>query len=85
MNYYNYTINQCQYIKVKFKKIENDILVGTLDKNNISYKKQVHMNKSGIIVEFNEKKCECYHIIVFTVKVIIEVEKIIIINYKIIS
>ena len=36
--------------------LENDILVGVLDKNNISYKKQVTINKSGIIVGFNEKK-----------------------------
>ena len=36
--------------------LENDILVGVLDKNNISYKKQVTINKSGIIVGFNKKK-----------------------------
>jgi len=33
--------------------LENDILVGVLDKNNIPYKKQVTINKSGIIVGFN--------------------------------
>ena len=33
--------------------LENDILVGVLDKNNISYKKQVTINKSGIIVGFS--------------------------------
>ena len=36
--------------------LENDILVGVLDKNNISYRKQVTINKAGIIVGFNEKK-----------------------------
>jgi len=36
--------------------LENDILVGMLDLNNIPYKKQVTINKSGIIVGFNEKR-----------------------------
>jgi len=36
--------------------LENDILVGMLDLNNIPYKKQVIINKSGIIVGFNEKR-----------------------------
>ena len=36
--------------------LENDILVGILDTNNISYKKQVTINNLGIIVGFNEKK-----------------------------
>ena len=36
--------------------LENDILVGVLDKNNIPYKKQVTINESGIIVGFNKKK-----------------------------
>ena len=36
--------------------LENDILVGMLDENNIPYKKQVTINKSGIIVGFNEQK-----------------------------
>ena len=36
--------------------LENDILVGMLEENNISYKKQVTINKSGIIVGFNVKK-----------------------------
>ena len=38
--------------------LENDILVNILNKNNISYKTQVTINKSGIIVGFNEKKKE---------------------------
>jgi len=36
--------------------LENDILVDILDKNNISYKKQVTINKLGIIIGFNQKK-----------------------------
>ena len=36
--------------------LENDILAGALDKNNICYKKQVTINNSGIISGFNEKK-----------------------------
>ncbi len=64
--------------------LENDILVGVLDKNNISYKKQVIINKSGIIVRFNEKKGKCYHIIDFVVGENIEVGKSIT-DYKVIS
>jgi len=64
--------------------LENDILVGVLDKNNISYKKQVTINKSGIIVGFNEKKGKCYHIIDFVVGENIEVGKSIT-NYKVVS
>jgi len=55
--------------------LENDILVGVLDKNNISYRKQVTINKSGIIVGFNEKKSKCYHIIDFVIGANIEVGK----------
>ena len=47
--------------------LENDILVSALDKNKIPYKKQVTINKSGIIVGFNEKKGKCYHIIDFVI------------------
>lgn len=36
--------------------LENDILVGILDKNNISYKKQVTIDKSGIIVGLIKKR-----------------------------
>jgi hypothetical protein len=64
--------------------LENDILVGELDKNNISYKKQVTINKSGIIVGFNEKKGKCYHIIDFVVGENIEVGKSIT-DYKVVS
>ena len=64
--------------------LENDILVGVLDKNNISYKKQVTINKSGIIVGFNEKKGKCYHIIDFVVGENIEVGKSIT-DYKVVS
>jgi hypothetical protein len=64
--------------------LENDILVGVLDKNNISYKKQVTINKSGIIVGFNIKKEKCYHIIDFVVGENIEVGKSIT-DYKVVS
>ena len=64
--------------------LENDILVGVLDKNNISYKKQVTINKSGIIVGFNEKKGKCYHIIDFVIGENIEVGKSIR-EYKVVS
>ena len=64
--------------------LENDVLVGMLDKNNISYKKQVTINKSGIIVGFNEKKGKCYHIIDFVIGESIEVGKSIT-EYKVIS
>lgn len=55
--------------------LENDILVSVLDKNNISYRKQVTINKAGIIVGFNEKKSKCYHIIDFVIGANIEVGK----------
>jgi hypothetical protein len=64
--------------------LENDILVGVLDKNNISYKKQVTINKSGIIVGFDERKGKCYHIIDFVVGENIEVGKSIT-DYKVVS
>ena len=64
--------------------LENDILADILDKNNISYKKQVTINKSGIIEAFNEKKKKCYHIIDFVIGKNIEVGKSII-DYKVIS
>ena len=64
--------------------LENDILVGVLDKNNISYKKQVTINKSGIIIGFNKKKGKCYHIIDFVVGENIEVGKSIT-DYKVVS
>jgi hypothetical protein len=64
--------------------LENDILVGVLDKNNISYRKQVTINKSGIIVGFNEKKSKCYHIIDFVIGANIEVGKPIT-DYKVVS
>lgn len=64
--------------------LENDILVGILDKNNISYKKQVTIDKSGIIVGFNKKRSKCYHIIDFVVGENIELGKSIT-NYKVVS
>ena len=64
--------------------LENDILVGALDKNKIPYKKQVTINKSGIIVGFNEKKHDCAHIIDFVIGENIEVGKSIT-DYKVVS
>jgi hypothetical protein len=64
--------------------LENDILVRMLDFNNISYKKQVTINKAGLIVGFNIKKDKCYHIIDFVIGKNIEVGKSIT-EYKIIS
>jgi hypothetical protein len=64
--------------------LENDILVGILDKNKIPYKKQVTINKSGIIVGFNKKKGKCYHIIDFVIGENIEVDKSIT-DYKVVS
>jgi hypothetical protein len=55
--------------------LENDILVGMLEQNNIPYRKQVTINKSGIIVGFNEKRDKCYHIIDFVIGENIEVGK----------
>jgi hypothetical protein len=64
--------------------LENDILVSILNNNNISYKKQVTIDKSGIIIGFNEKKRKCYHIIDFVIGKNIEVGKSIT-YYKVIS
>jgi hypothetical protein len=64
--------------------LENDILVGMLDKNNISYKKQVTINESGMILGFNIKKGKCYHILDFVIGEGIEVGKSIR-EYKVIS
>jgi hypothetical protein len=77
------SIHQCK-IQGNGNFLENDILVGMLDKNNIPYKKQVTINKSGIIVGFNEKKGKCYHIIDFVIGESIEVGKSIT-EYKVIS
>jgi hypothetical protein len=55
-----------------------------LDENNISYKKQVTINKSGIIVGFNVKKGKCYHIIDFVIGENIEIGQSII-DYIVIS
>ena len=64
--------------------LENEILVDFLDKNNIHYKKQVTINKSWIIVGFNEKKNKCYHIIDFVIGNNIKIDKLIT-EYKVIS
>lgn len=66
------------------KFLEDNILVGILDKNNIPYKKQVTINKSDIIIGFNEKRGKCYHIIDFVIGENIHIGDSII-NYKVIS
>jgi hypothetical protein len=66
------SIHQCKN-QGNGKFLENDILVEMLDENNIPYKKQVTINKSGIIVGMNEKKGKCYHIIDFVIGESIEV------------
>ena len=47
--------------------LENIILATILDDNKIIYKKQVTINKEGIIIGFNEKKGKCYHVIDFVI------------------
>jgi len=47
--------------------LENDILVGELQKHAIPYRQQVTINDEGIIVGFNEKKKRCYHVLDFVV------------------
>lgn len=63
--------------------LEKEIIVGVLDKNGISYKSQVTIDKSGIIVGFGEKK-KCYHIIDFVIGDHIEVGASIT-KYKVVS
>jgi hypothetical protein len=77
------SIHQCK-IQGNGHFLENDILAGMLDENNIHYKKQVTINQSGIIVGFNEKRGKCYHIIDFVIGESIEVGKSIT-EYKVIS
>ena len=64
--------------------LENDIVVSELIKHNIPFKKQVTIDKDGIIVGFNEKKSKCYHIIDFVIGNNIEVGKSIT-EYKVLS
>ena len=64
--------------------LENDILAVFLDEQNIHYKKQTTINKSGLIVGFNEKKNKCYHIIDFVIGNNIKIDKLIT-EYKVIS
>ena len=47
--------------------LENDILGVFLNEQNISNRKQVTINKEGIIVGFNERKDKCYHIVDFVI------------------
>ena len=77
------SLHQCK-IQENGNFLENDILVEILDENNIPYKKQVTINKSGIIVGFNKKKDKCYHIIDFVIGDNIEIGESIT-KYKVIS
>jgi hypothetical protein len=53
--------------------LENDIIKEYLDANNIPYKSQVTIDKSGIVSGFNMKKSKCYHIIDFVLGVDINI------------
>lgn len=64
--------------------LENDILVDILNTNNITHKKQVTIDKTGIIVGFNEKKDKCYHVIDFVIGDNIEIGRSIS-EYKVVS
>jgi hypothetical protein len=81
---YNKSISIHQSKKQRNGKIlENNIVAYMLDKYKISYKQQVTINHSGIIVGFSTKK-ECYHIVDFVIGENIEEGKSII-DYKVIS
>lgn len=64
--------------------LENDILTKILDQNNIYYKKQVTIDKSGIIIGFNKKKLNVNHVIDFVIGESIQIGKSIT-EYKVIS
>jgi len=64
--------------------LENDILSRFLEKNNIPYKKQVTIDKKGIVVGLNKKKGTCYHIVDFVIGENINIGKSIT-DYKVIS
>ena len=64
--------------------LENDILSNILNTNNITYKKQVTIDYSGIIIGYNKKKERCYHIIDFVIGENIKIGTSIT-NYKVIS
>lgn len=64
--------------------LENGILTKMLDQNNIYYKKQVTIDKSGIIIGFNKKKLNVNHVIDFVIGESIEIGKSIT-EYKVIS
>ena len=64
--------------------LENDILIKFLDENKISYKKQVTIDKSGIIIGFNKKREKCYHVVDFVIGENIEIGKNIV-DYIVIS
>ena len=49
------------------KFLENTVISSALDNANIPYRKQVTIDKSGIIVGFNEQKKNCYHIVDFVI------------------
>lgn len=71
-------------IQQKGDFLENDVLALILDDNKINYKKQVVIDKEGIIVGFGDKKKKCYHIIDFVIGNDIKVGSSIT-NYKVIS
>ncbi len=60
------------------------IISRELENNSVQYKQQVTIDKNGIIINFNNKRNKCYHIIDFIIGENIEIGKSIT-NYKIIS
>lgn len=82
---YNKSISMHQHnIQKSGNFLENEILKDMLDNNNINYKKQVTINKSGIIIGFNIKHTKCYHIIDFVIGDDIDIGKTIL-EYIVIS
>ena len=79
---YNTSISIHQNKMQKNGNFLEKILIDFLEKNNISYKTQVSINESGIIIGINEKVC--YHIIDFVIGSNIEINKSIT-DYTVIS
>ena len=75
LQFYNKSISIHQSINKSNGAFLENILNNFLDKNNISYKKQVSIDKNGVIIGFNKKKC--YHNIDFVIGKNIEIDNII--------
>ena len=75
LQFYNRSISIQQSINKSNGIFLENILNNFLDKNNISYKKQVSIDKNGLIIGFHKQKC--YHIIDFVIGKNIEINKLI--------